>query len=367
MLTSARVDDRMRALRWALIAGVVATACQEPRLAVADQTEALSWTRLADLPDPPGVAGAFAGVSAGSLIVAGGANFPDKPPWEGGTKRWYDAVWVLDAPRGSWRRLAGRLPRPLGYGIAATWGDGIVCAGGSSADGHHADAFVLRVAGERLVVEPLPSLPLPLANACGHLHGARLYVVGGSRAPDATEAEARAWTLDLEARDAGWLALPPLPAPGRMLACCGVQARHLVVAGGTALRPAADGSPERVPLTDTVSLAIDRPGAAWRRVAHPPRPIIAAPSPAIALGSAELLFLGGDDGVRPAGGPAAHAGFRRDVLAYDVLTDTWSSRGTVPEATVTTAVVSWQGGFVVPGGEIRPGVRTTAVWSCRSR
>src|SRR5262245_23532811 len=36
-----------------------------------------TWTQLPPLPDREGFAGAFAGVTGGALIVAGGANFPD--------------------------------------------------------------------------------------------------------------------------------------------------------------------------------------------------------------------------------------------------------------------------------------------------
>src|SRR5262245_7584845 len=90
------------------------------------------WERLAPLPDKEGFAGSFAGVSNGTLLVAGGANFPDKKPWEGGTKRWTDTVFVLEKPDGQWK-VAGKLPRPLGYGVAVTHGASIVCAGGSDA------------------------------------------------------------------------------------------------------------------------------------------------------------------------------------------------------------------------------------------
>jgi len=46
--------------------------------------------KIAELPSinfhdkNPGVAGAFPGITGDKLIVAGGANFPDKKPWEGG-------------------------------------------------------------------------------------------------------------------------------------------------------------------------------------------------------------------------------------------------------------------------------------------
>jgi len=42
------------------------------------------WEALSPIPDRTGVAGPFAGVSGGSLLVAGWANFSYKNPWEGG-------------------------------------------------------------------------------------------------------------------------------------------------------------------------------------------------------------------------------------------------------------------------------------------
>src|ERR1019366_969557 len=59
--------------------------------AIADE-----WKLLPSLPDKEGFAGSFAGVSNGAMIVAGGANFPDKKPWDGGKKLWYDTVFVLE-------------------------------------------------------------------------------------------------------------------------------------------------------------------------------------------------------------------------------------------------------------------------------
>ena len=63
----------------------------------------LRWEQLPPLPDTLGVAAPFAGVSGGALLVAGGAHFPGKMPWGGGTKAWLDRVWRLDAPDGAWR------------------------------------------------------------------------------------------------------------------------------------------------------------------------------------------------------------------------------------------------------------------------
>ena len=72
--------------------------------------ETLRWTKLPPLPDRHGFAGAFAGVSNGALLVAGGANFPDKAVWEGGKKFWSDKIFVLEKPDGEWRS-GGKIQR----------------------------------------------------------------------------------------------------------------------------------------------------------------------------------------------------------------------------------------------------------------
>ena len=47
----------------------------------------LHWEKLPPLPNRGGLGSPYAGVSNGKLLVAGGANFPQSPPWEGGKKR----------------------------------------------------------------------------------------------------------------------------------------------------------------------------------------------------------------------------------------------------------------------------------------
>src|SRR5882757_7552142 len=113
------------------------------------------WKQLPSLPDAEGFAGSFAGVSNGALLVAGGANFPRKRPWEGGTKVWYDHVFVLASPDATWTE-APALPQPLGYGITASTPTGIICAGGSNADGHSRDVFILQWNGQQLIRLDLP-------------------------------------------------------------------------------------------------------------------------------------------------------------------------------------------------------------------
>jgi N-acetylneuraminic acid mutarotase len=79
------------------LGGVLSVAAtRPPRVG----TPPLRYRPLPDLPPQqgqpnPGVAGAFAGVSHGALLLAGGANFPNGYPWQGGTKVWQPAIYVL--------------------------------------------------------------------------------------------------------------------------------------------------------------------------------------------------------------------------------------------------------------------------------
>ena len=54
----------------------------------------LVWEKVAELPRlngqaHPGLAGCYAGHHQGVLLVAGGANFPDGMPWDGGKKQYF--------------------------------------------------------------------------------------------------------------------------------------------------------------------------------------------------------------------------------------------------------------------------------------
>ncbi|HRZ92681.1 MAG TPA: hypothetical protein P5022_07225, partial [Candidatus Paceibacterota bacterium] len=100
----------------------------------------LRWEKLPPLPDREGFAGAFAGVSGGALIVAGGANITGDKWADPLQKKWYDTVYVLESPEAHWR-TGFKLPYPLGYGVSVTTSDGVICCGGSDSNRHHAEVF----------------------------------------------------------------------------------------------------------------------------------------------------------------------------------------------------------------------------------
>lgn len=318
-----------------------------------------NWSRLPDLPDPVGFAAPFAGIHDDRLIVAGGANFPGQMPWEGGAKVWHDSVFVLDHPSARWR-LLGKLPRRAAYGVSISTTEGLICIGGSDAARHHDQVFRLTLDGDTIRVHDLPPLPQPCANLSGALLGRLIVVAGGIDKPDAVEALRAVWALDLDAPDRGWRSLDPLPAPGRMLAAAGARDGALFLVGGAALKPGPDGKPVRQWLRDSLRLT---PGKSWQRLADAPGVSVAAPTPMPSPGPDQLLLLGGDDGSQVSTPPAAHPGFPRALFAYHTRTDTWTPAGTLPIGLVTTSALLWRGRLVIPGGEVRPGVRSPQIWT----
>ena len=319
-----------------------------------------NWSRLPSLPDLEGFAGVFAGTHNDALIVAGGANFPNKMPWEGGTKVWYDRVFVLESPEGVWKD-AGKLPRPLGYGVSISTVDGVVCIGGSDAQRHYADCFRLQWRDGKIETTALPSLPKPCAYFCGAMIGNTIYVAGGLESPTASCTLKTFWSLDLADSNAKWQELESWPGSARMLATAAVQGETFFLCSGADLKPIEDSKSIREYLIDAYSFHPDR---GWNKIADLPRAAVASPTPAAAWGQSTFLVVSGDDGTHVDLLPIEkHPGFPKSMLAYDTITNTWQTIGEVPVGHVTTTMVEWRGRVVIPSGEIRPGKRSPEVWS----
>ena len=343
----------------------------------------LTWRKLPALPDREGFAGMFAGVADGRLIAAGGANFPDGYPWEGGRKVWHDTVFVLDRPGGEWRRAEGRLPRTLGYGVSAGWDGRLIVAGGETGPTAErpgpqcrAEVFAVSVGPDgSLRFEDLPPLPKPAAHTAGAMIGPRLYVAGGVESPEAAAALHTFWVMDLSAppESRRWVELPPWPGPGRMQAVAAVQAGSLFLFGGIALTAGPDGAPQRAEpyLRDAYRYTPGpddtggRPGR-WTRIADMPEARAAAPSPAIASGASHVVVVGGTAETHQRLDRPTHPGWPTGSLTYHAVTDTWVTRpDEVPPGAsrVTAPTAVWGGAAVIVGGERSPGKRSPDSWA----
>jgi N-acetylneuraminic acid mutarotase len=281
-------------------------------------------------------------------------------PWDGGVKVWRDDVFALNDPDGTWE-LVGRLPRPLAYGVSVSTPDAVYCIGGADAARHYQDTFMLRVSSGCVYTKTVAPLPAPLAYGCGAVAGKTVYVAGGTGTPEATSANQNFWALDLSAPLRRWRHLPPWPGSGRMLSVAGAMDGSFYLFGGVELSADADGKPARRYLTDAYRY---KPGSGWKQLADMPRGATAAPSPAIPIGKDQLLIVSGDDGKLANFQPKSeHPGFLRDMLVYNIRTDTWTTLGESPLSRATAPAVIWEGRAAILNGEVRPGVRTPEVWA----
>ena len=290
------------------------------------QAKTLVWEPLDSYPDPIGVAAPVAGVVDGALLVGGGANFPDRPPWEGGTKVWQDRLWRLESPTSQWQN-AGRLPRPIGYAVCVNHRDSMICVGGSDAERHYADVFRIRWRSGRAKFETLPRLPSPAANACGAVIGDVLYVAGGTSAPTSTSALASFYALDLA-------------APRRLGNCYrhGLGRRVCSASRPSWKRASFSLAARRLPPTSRANHNAPTwpTPIAFARQTTPGRPSPRhrarrrGPVSTPAIGPSHFVVLGGDDGSRVDHEPkSSHPGFPGPLLAYHTITNTWAEMGEV--------------------------------------
>lgn len=355
---------------------------------------ALAWRELPSLPEGTGVAGAFVGVLGEALFLAGGAAFPDGPPSRGGLKQFTARVHLL-APDASgkmrWSQSPQlRLPRPIGYGAAVPDKDGLILLGGCDATVCHVDVTRIRLdASGILVSDPLPSLPVRLANFSAARVGDRVIVAGGQETPDGP-ATNHCFVLNLSSDTPRWDPLPAWPGSPRLMAVGVSLGQEFVLISGK--------NPQPGRLTDTLTdaFALNPVTRIWRRLAEVGRPVESAvpvmAATGVALDAARLLVFGGGayhylqrseqlgaelEAARAqrvpkaelaarerARAPLTHPGFQSEVRLYDARTDQWQRVGLLPFARppVNTTAVRWRDAVVLPSGEILPGKRTPAVW-----
>ena len=151
------------------------------------EMEKIKWDNSLTLPEIDGranigVAGAFSGFIGNNLVIAGGANFPDMTPWNGGHKTWWNTLYYIDIsdPTAKWNIVRDCMPKALAYGISIELPYGLLCIGGCDDSQCYKDVFLLQIKNGKIEVDTnWPSLPVPLANATGVLLDNKVYIAGG--------------------------------------------------------------------------------------------------------------------------------------------------------------------------------------------
>jgi N-acetylneuraminic acid mutarotase len=315
------------------------------------------------LPDAHGFAGMYAGGDANILVAAGGHQFSNGVPWwDGGTKVWSDRIFLYDSRAQQWRTATARLARALGDGASVWYRGELYCAGGGDGDTASGAAFCIQPADGDVRFRRLPPLPVPTMRGAYALLGDHFVIIGGRVEPNSREATRAVWALNLKSPET-WKRLPDFPGAARMMSVAAVAGEHLYIFGGIEIYADVKGEPiNRAPyLRDAYrfSLASGR----WEKLADVPRPIAGAPSPA-AVQETRIFIVGGVDGaIESIADRSSISSLPDDVVAYDLVTGTWTAGGTLQNtlSRVNAPTVSYGREYLIIGGEHLPARRTNRV------
>lgn len=126
-----------------------------------------------------GVSASYAALIDGKLIVAGGANFPEKLGFEGGSKAFYNEIMLYDAAKNEWK-LVGHLPDSSAYGVSVPVSGGALWIGGNTASKSLANCYKVSLKeNDSVKLENFPALPAPIDNFAGCAIGDDIFVGGG--------------------------------------------------------------------------------------------------------------------------------------------------------------------------------------------
>lgn len=342
-------------------------------------------------PVQPGLAGVLTGRCGNSLVVAGGSNFAGDMPWRGGTKLYHDAIYILNIdPDGkqTWVQPAQKLPEPVAYPANIQADDGFFSVGGENQEGMLKSVSRISVVGDSLQIKALPSLPVGLSNAGGALVGSQLLVCGGL---DSTGASNKFFSLDLADLSSGWKRLPDLPealSHAVVAAQSDGNEKCIFVVGGRA----------KTGVTSTFFSTIWKYSPSARKWSEAgslklgEKQFGLSAGTGVAYGDRWIILAGGDQGNLynrtelfndsiarlPEGADRSrviqekdaflteHPGFSREVLAFNTQAGILNKIGELPAGSqVTTTAFWWNDRMVIPGGEVRPGVRTALISSLK--
>lgn len=314
---------------------------------------------LHDNKDNRGLAGVFSGFVGNELVIAGGANFPDKMPWEGGKKNWEKTLYHTCANTTDfyqWEIITDFLPAAIAYGVSIQLPEGLLCIGGCNAERCFDDVFlILKEDGVFKISYDWPSLPVPLANATGALLNNNIYIAGGQEKMIGENATNHFFVLDLDHKEKGWIALPSWDGKSRGYAVS--VALENRTCSGFYLFSGRDYHSSGYVEILTDGYRYDPDKNRWTRL-EGSFPVMAGTA---IVDLDHILFFGGVTKLIP--GSYEHPGFENILRVYDCVSNSFVNKEILPfPVPVTTHIAIRENKFYITSGEIKPGMRTPSVY-----
>ena len=316
---------------------------------------------IPDMPVPQGLGGAFAGTHNDALIVAGGSYF-SAPLWEDGKKIYTDSIFVCTRRGGEpvWS-FAGLLPHPIAHGASVSTSKGLLCIGGKTDEDTFSNVWLIKwdPSQKKITIETdYPSLPEPCAYHAAAMIDNHIFIAGGIGEKPLKSFRKLDFRFDKNGRwqDVGqdiW----------------GARSSLVLIKQSNGVNDCLylfGGKNDTEYLKDAYCYNYNSANpelSYWEKLPDMPRGVVGAP--AITHVTSNIFLFSGSDGhdtdkilqIKD------HYQFTTEILSFSTITKEWSAIGMMPQGVVNTPALRWNGQIVIPGGEIRPSVRTPQVFA----
>ena len=326
-------------------------------------------TELPRIPDEAydkGVSAPFCGMLGDRLVVAGGANFPDKPLLEGGAKRVYDDIWACDGA--AWERI-GNLPDSTAYGATFQLSDGLVFAGGSVKGTPSEKVFTLSGSG----LERLPDLPCGIQEAGAAYYGGLLILAGGMPDQVGHDENNGAGIYACREGEYEWARIGSLPEP-MVQPVAYLSGDRLFIWGGfnpSTLKLPKEGWVYRIQndAAEIIGTVAYPDGGTFVGSAGIPVKFSGEDCLAVIGGVDRAIFSKAlhntpEDRIPYLSKEPAEYRFRSTVWIFNPSDESWSPLKESPEFALAGPGAAYsQGTLYIAGGELKPGVRSPKIIS----
>jgi cyclically-permuted mutarotase family protein len=365
----------------------------------------LIWQEIGVIPSymedgaQSGLASPFSGYHNGVVIIAGGCNFPGKPVYEGGLKRYYDHIYILDE-KGNISISRSKFPVPVAYGASVSTDFGLVCIGGNNLTQDFDRVILLswNPDEENIKMTEWPKLPYRMTNSAAAVVDNIIYIAGGTA--DGQLAN-KFLSLDLNRRGSEnflWKELKDFPGPARIQPIAvsqnAAEEAHFYLFSGSSFPEDAEH-----PSVTTDGLDYNPKTGSWKMLPmiQPSGEILYSlhGGSGMPVGTHHILFVGGVNkdifadalerertlsNALKSGDTLASSRlsgetynyftqdpewyqFNKEILAYHTITETWTVIDKYPfPAPAGAPIVKANNGWYVVSGEIKPGVRSPKIY-----
>ena len=381
-----------------IICATILLSCNETHKTTKDMT--INWQKLTsegitgDL--QKGVSATYSAFLNGKLVVAGGANFPGKLGFEGGSKAYYDVILALDTTEGKTWKIVGKLPKASAYGVSIQTSETAYWIGGETSSGALTDVYKVSFNNtDSIQLESFPSLPITMDNFAGCALNDLIFVAGGNNNGKPGNGF---YCLDTESGST-WNELKPFPGMPRVqpvLAGIEIDGKQYVYLLGGFFGGNESDKPQM--LTDVYRYSISE--NSWEKVADQidevtQKPFSLGGATAMPINNRYILCLGGvnyevflnaitaqydinfnktltaeDKKLQNYNfskeymtQPVEYYNFNKECRLFDSENNSWKTIDITSDAARAGATLVFsKNTFYAIQGELKPGVRTMVSW-----